>query len=128
MARTNLPCDVAVKDSAVTQTSTAIDATNGMNIQLPATPNQRGGRILLRITNSSGSNAITVTVDAGAAYPLGPAWRAQPLVLTVAVSATVWAGPFETAEVEQADQSINLDFTGTSPTGTISAVYVPTVG
>jgi hypothetical protein len=126
MARTNIPVDALVGNGGVAQTApTAVDQPNGMNVQVASLAG-RSSRVMFLVHNADATHALTVKVDAGAQYPAGAAFRALENDIVVPASGNFWLGPFESAEVGQADQSINLDFlvaTGGSYAGSTIAAF-----
>lgn len=133
MARTNLPLTALTANGAVLNNGgTAIDAANGMNIQLPTTGLPASGfedRLVLYVQNTTASTK-TVTVRAGANpnYLNVPAFRAGQGDFTSgnlsATTGSAFIGPFEAARFMQVDGSINVDFAA-GMTGLIWAVLVP---
>lgn len=133
MARTNLPLTNLTGNGAVLNNAgTAIDATNGMNIALPASsiPSPSDGDMLVLYVQNTTASTKTVTVRAGVgggATP-GPAFRSGLGDLTTgnltATTGTAFIGPFDVSRFAQLDGSINIDFAA-SMTGTIWALLVP---
>lgn len=127
MARTNLPQTVLSPTAGVVNPSTtAIDATNGMNLALasegvPAGPNSTG--VTLVVSNTF-AGAKHVIVRAGASNP--PAFRAAigDLSVNVGQNQTAYIGPLEWARFCQSDGSLNIDFDA-GTTGTILALVAP---
>lgn len=126
MARTNLPVTDLAGNAGVLETTTAIDATNGMNIVLAAEtiPAKGDAQDVILLVNNTYTAPENCIVRAGAG-PV-PAFRASLGDLTVAVTnaTTQIIGPFESARFAQADGSLNVDFSA-AMTGTIVAIRVP---
>lgn len=126
MARTNLPVTDLAGNAGVLETTTAIDATNGMNIVLAAEaiPAKGEAQDVILLVNNTFTAPENCIVRAGAG-PV-PAFRASLGDLTVAVTnaTTQIIGPFESARFAQADGSLNVDFSA-AMTGTIVAIRVP---
>lgn len=126
MARTNLPVTDLPGNAGVLQATTAIDATNGMNVQITseAIPAKGEAEDIVLIVSNTYTAAENVIVRAGAG-PV-PAFRASLGDLTVSVTnaTTQYIGPFESARFAQADGSLNVDFSA-AMTGTIVALRVP---
>ncbi len=134
MARTNLPLTSLTANSAVLNSAgTAVDATNGMNIQIPTNAIPAGGtadRLVLYVQNTTASTE-TVIVRAGAnttGDPNSPAFRAGQGDLTTgnlnASTGSAFIGPFDPSRFVQPDGSINVDF-ASGMTGTIWALLLP---
>lgn len=133
MARTNLPATTLTPNSAVLNNAgTAIDATNGMNLQLPTTAipaAPQADTVVLYVQNTTASTK-TVTIRAGAntTYLNVPAFEAGKGDLTTgnltATTGTAFIGPFEVARFEQNDGSLNIDFAA-GMTGNIWALVLP---
>lgn len=126
MARTNLPLIDLPGNAGVLESTTAIDATNGMNLlvaseAIPAKGELQDIILIVANTYTAPENCI---IRAGAG-PV-PAFRASLGDLTVSVTnaTTQVIGPFESARFAQADGSLNIDF-GAAMTGTIVALRVP---
>lgn len=127
MARTTLPQTVLSPTAGVVNPSTtAIDATNGMNLALaaegvPAGPNSAGVTL---VVNNTFAGAKHVIVRAGAANP--PAFRKDigDLSISIAQNQTAYVGPLEWARFAQSDGSLNIDFDA-GTTGTILALVAP---
>lgn len=113
---TSLASGVAVTAPA----GTAINPTNGAVINAAGNT----GRLLLRITNTNGTDRVA-TIKAGTNPP---ALRAALGDLAITVPATTGDKLFvvESARFMQADGSIIVDF-GASMAGIISAVRLPKV-
>lgn len=126
MARTNLPLTDLAGNAGVTESTTAIDQANGMNVQVisESVPAKGEAEDVILIVANTYTAAENVIVRAGAG-PV-PAFRASLGDLTVAVpaSSTAIVGPFESARFAQADGSLNVDFSA-GITGTIVALRVP---
>lgn len=127
MARTNLP-QTALSPTAgvVNPSTTAIDATNGMNLALansgfPAGPNT--DRVVLVVTNTFAGSKHCI-VRAGASNP--PAFRKDigDLSVNIGQNQTAYIGPLEWARFCQSDGSLNIDF-DSGTTGTILATVLP---
>lgn len=134
MARTNLPLTTLTPNGAVLNNAgTAIDATNGMNVQLPSNVIPAPGsyeRVVLYVQNTAAATK-TVTVRAGTGapgYPNVPAFRAGKGDFTTgnltASTGTAFIGPFDPSWFEQSDGSLNIDFAA-GTTGTIWAIQLP---
>lgn len=133
MARTNLPLTNLTPNSAVLNSAgTAIDAANGMNIQLPTTGVPAAGNadtLVLYVQNTfAGTKTVTVRAGVGGGATPGPAFRSGIGDLTTgnlnASTGTAFIGPFDVSRFAQLDGSINIDFqSGT--TGTVWAVLLP---
>lgn len=133
MARTNLPLTTMTPNSAVLNNAgTAIDATNGMNIQLPTTAVPAAGNadtLVLYVQNTTASTkTVTVRAGVGGGATPGAAFRSGLGDLTTgnltASTGTAFIGPFDVSRFIQTDGSLNIDF-ATSMTGTIWAVLLP---
>lgn len=133
MARTNLPVTNAVANGAVLNNAgTAIDATNGMNILLPATsvPSpSNADRLVLYVTNTAASTkTVTVRAGVGGGATPGPAFRSGEGDLVTgnltATTGTAFIGPFDVSRFAQLDGSINVDFAA-GMTGNVWALLVP---
>lgn len=133
MARTNLPLtNLTGNGSVLNNAGTAIDATNGMNIALPATsiPSSSDADMLVLYVQNTTASTKTVTVRAGVGGGItpGPAFRSGMGDFTTgnlsASTGTAFIGPLETARFAQLDGSINIDFAA-SMTGTVWALLVP---
>jgi hypothetical protein len=76
-------------------------------------------RVIVKVQNQDGTNALTALVKAGATNP--PAFRAGvgDLSTTVALSSTKWIGPFDPSRFAQSDGSLKITFTPAA--GTINA-------
>jgi hypothetical protein len=130
MARTAVTPLALSRNSAVAKPAgTTIDATlvtNGVVIDISNTRN----RLWIEVANTSGSTRV-VTVQGGANYPSGPAYRGgDGSDLTLTLDATTGVGlfgPFESAVFVQDDAAnagkIFVDF-ATGTTGTIWAFYL----
>jgi hypothetical protein len=105
-----------VGDSSVTPTATAIDVTNGLTLA-----NTQADRTVLVVTNTD-SSAHAVTIVAGDS--VGGAGSQQPQTFSVPASSSVAAGPFESARVQQADGSLQLNFVA-GHAGTVTALQMP---
>lgn len=134
MARTNLPLSAIVANGAdLNDAGTAIDATNGMNLQIPTGGIPAGGnldRLLLYVQNTTASTK-TVTIRKGAntgVDPNAPAFEAGKGDYTTgnltASTGTAFIGPFEVARFAQPDGSLNVDFAA-GMTGTVWALLLP---
>lgn len=133
MARTNLPLTNLTANGAVLNNAgTAIDATNGMNIQIPTTGIPSGAnldRLVLYVQNTTAATK-TVTVDAGVGggSTPGQAFRSGLGNLTTgnltASTGTAFIGPFDVSRFAQLDGSVNIDF-ASGMTGTIWAILLP---
>lgn len=137
MARTNLPLTnmqmtaTGAPGSVLNTAGTAIDATNGMNIQIPASnipaPGS-GERLLLYVQNTTASvQTVTVRKGVGGGVTPGPAFRSgKGDFVTANLNATTglaFIGPFEPAIFAQLDGSFNVDFSA-GMTGTIYAILL----
>src|SRR5579875_3439268 len=131
MARTNLPQTAwSPNGSIAAPTATAIDAVNGMNVQVPNTGVPAASTMancILQVSNTAAA-AYNVTIDAGVGGgpTPGPAYRSGKgsLIVNVPASSTVFIGPFESARFAQLDGSLNIDFQS-GMTGTITAFVMP---
>ena len=141
MARTNLPLTSLASEGVVLNYSTtAIDATNQMNVALPSTGIPASAvedRLIFIVTNTTASTQ-TVTIKAGdnTTYANVPAFRAGKGDLVTgnlnATSGTAIIGPLESSRHVQsggagADQpagSVNVNFSA-GMTGTIVALLIP---
>ena len=133
MARTNLPVTTMTPNSAVlNQAGTAVDAANGMNIQLSSTsiPAAGGADTLVLYVQNTTASAQTVTVRkgvGGGATP-GPAFRSGIGDFVTgnlnATSGTAFIGPFDVSRFVQSDGSINVDFSS-GMTGNVWAILLP---
>ena len=126
MARTNLPLTDLVQSASYTESATAVDPTNGMNVVVASEVVGAKGDsqdVILIFTNS-GAGSETITVRAGSANP--PAFRngLGDLAVACASSAITVVGPFESARFAQPDGSLNVDFSAAA-TGTVVALRVP---
>ena len=140
MARTNLPLTTLnPKSPTLNSAGTAVDAANGMNIQLSssAIPSAASGeRLVIYVTNTfSGTKTVTVRAGAGVAapagfgtgYPIPSQEQGLGDLVTgnlTASTGTAYIGPFDTARFLQVDGSINVDFAA-SMTGVIWAILLP---
>lgn len=133
MARTNLPLTNLTANGAVlNQAGTPIDATNGMNVQLPTTNIPASAfedRLVLYVQNTTAATeTVTVRKGANANYLNVPAFRAGAGdVVTgnlTATTGTAFLGPFEAARFMQADGSLNIDFSA-GMTGNVWALLIP---
>jgi hypothetical protein len=116
VARTNLPLQPLVGDGGANVTFTAADVANGMNVQPVGQGERDSTPILILVTGTA-----TVTVDAGVQYPAGGQAN-NALATAFAVVANGVVGPISSSRWSQADQSMNLDFSGAC---TVAAVQVP---
>lgn len=133
MARTNLPLTSLTANGAVLNNAgTAIDATNGMNIQIPTNTIPAPGdadHIVLYVQNTTaGTKTVTVRAGVGGGTTAGAAFRSGLGDFTsgnlTASTGTAFIGPFDPSRFLQSDGSINVDF-ASSMTGTIWALLVP---
>jgi hypothetical protein len=133
MARTNLPLTTLTPNSAVLNSAgTAIDATNGMNIQMPTTAIPAAGgpdTLILYVQNTfAGTKTVTVRAGVGGGATPGQAFRSGLGDLTTgnlnASTGTAFVGPFDVARFVQLDGSVNVDFAA-GTTGTVWAVLLP---
>jgi hypothetical protein len=133
MARTNLPVTNMTPNSAVLNSAgTAIDASNGMNIQFSSTSIPAAGgpdTLILYVQNSTASTkTVTVRAGVGGGATPGAAFRSGLGDLTTgnlsASTGTAFIGPFDVSRFVQTDGSINVDF-ASGMTGTIWAVLLP---
>lgn len=133
MARTNLPLTTMTANGAVLNNAgTAIDATNGMNVQLPTSAIPAAGNadtLVLYVQNTTASTkTVTVRAGVGGGATPGQAFRSGLGDLTTgnltASTGTAFIGPFDVSRFAQLDGSINVDFAA-SMTGTVWAVLLP---
>ena len=133
MARTNLPTTALVPNNAVLNpASTALDAANGMNIQIVTNGVPAGGNLddlILLVTNTTAtSKAVTIRAGSNVNALNVPAFRAaigdlvtQPLTAT---TGSAYLGPFDISRFQQPDGSLNIDFAA-GMTGTVTALLKP---
>lgn len=79
-------------------------------------------RTLLRVVNTDGTTAVTFTIKAGDAPPALAAGQGDR-AYTVAVSSTVWIGPFDSSRLMQSDGTLSI--TSSATTGTVTAFLMP---
>lgn len=97
----------------------AIDAVNGMTISR-AEPE----RMVIRYTNDHATNAFSILIRAGD-KPAAQAAGQGDLTVSVPAQGTRWFGPFDSGRFMQSDGSMEIDFTGASPQGGITAFFLP---
>lgn len=97
---------------------TALVATPTNNMQLA---NAFPELTLLKVTNTDGGAALTVTVKAGQNPPAAAAGQGD-LAVVVAFGTTQWLGPFESGRFVRSDGSMLIESTTT--TGTITPVKI----
>lgn len=133
MARTNLPPTSLTSNGAVLNSAgTAIDATNGMNVQLPASSvpaNSGADRLVLYVQNTAAATkTVIVRAGVGGGATPGQAFRSGLGDFTSgnlsASTGTAFIGPLESARFAQSDGSINVDF-ASGTTGTVWALLLP---
>lgn len=133
MARTNLPPTSLTSNGAVLNSAgTAIDATNGMNVQLPTSSvpaNSGADRLVLYVQNTAAATkTVIIRAGVGGGATPGQAFRSGLGDFTSgnlsASTGTAFIGPLESARFAQSDGSINVDF-ASGTTGTIWALLLP---
>lgn len=133
MARTNLPLTNLTANGAVLNNAgTAIDATNGMNIQLPTNtvpaPGDADHLVLYVQNTTAATKTVTVRAGVGGGPTPGPAFRSGLGDFVSgnlsATTGTAFVGPLDPSRFLQTDGSINIDF-ASGTTGTVWAVLVP---
>lgn len=80
--------------------------------------------ILLLVSNTSGANALTVKPLGGLNPPSSQASRVTTANTVVPLGKLGVLGPFNSAELAQADGTFQFSCTGTTPTGFVLAVRV----
>lgn len=115
LSYTNLTANGGVADP--TGTTLVAAPTNDMQLK-DAFPELT----VLRVKNTDGASALTITVKAGD-YPPALAAGQGDLAVSVAFGTTRYIGPFESGRFVQSDGSLMI--TSSTTTGTIAALKVP---
>jgi hypothetical protein len=128
MARTAVAYSPLTYNAATTDaslTAVALNAGTGNGHVIPAAgPSAQAVPELTVLRVVVGATGGNITVKAGA-QPLAIASGQGDLVTTVANSATVWIGPFDSGRFLQADGSMLVDVAAAVVPGTITAFKVP---
>ena len=131
MARTNVPTTTLTPNNGTAAPAgTAIDVTNGMNVQFPAISIPAAPTLAdcILVVSNTVASAKTVIIRAGQGGGInaGPAFRAGigDLTVNLPASSTVYVGPLESARFSQNDGSLNVDF-GAATAGTVTAIVRP---
>lgn len=128
MARTAVAYSPLTYNAATTDASLTAVALNpgvGAGHVLPAAgPSAQAIPELTVLRVVVGTTGGAITVKAGT-QPLAIASGQGDLVTTVAASATVWIGPFDSGRFLQADGSMLVDVAAAVVPGTITAFKVP---
>lgn len=114
MPRTVVPKTGTGVAAGVPLSTVAIDAANDHELA-------NDGSTIIAITNSSGTNTITVDIPTSVTVKGRAVGDDQGIV---AISSTKYFGPFDPNMYNQSAGLVHIDISGTSPTGTIGALSV----